>query len=357
MPLVSADTLSRLVAEHRTGGSAATVLTADMEDSDFGRIVRDAGGRVTGIIEQRDATPAQLAVTEVNGGIYAFDGALLAAALEKVGTDNVQGEYYLTDVIGILAAGDHPVRTVTTDPLELTGVNSHAQLAGAAALLRGRIAERWMAEGVSIVDPDRTYIGARVTLAPGVRLYPGVHLEGSTQVGVGSTVGPDVFASDTSIGAGCRIWYAALRGSRVGDGVEVGPYASLRPGTVLEADCKIGTFVETKNTRVGAGAKVPHLSYMGDADIGARANIGAGSITCNYDGVRKSRTTIGEGAFIGSDTMLVAPVEIGADAYTGAGSVITRDVPPGALAVERADQREIPGYAARVEVRKQERTE
>ena len=204
-------------------------------------------------------------------------------------------------------------------------------------------------------DPDRVYIGARVRLAPGVRLYPDVHLEGTTEVGSDSVVGPDVFALDTRVGAGTRIWYSVLRGSSVGDGAEVGPYASLRPGSLLEASSKLGTFVETKNTRVGEGAKVPHLAYMGDADIGARANVGAGSITCNYDGVSKHQTKIGERAFIGSDTMLVAPVTIGDDAVTGAGSVITHDVPPGALGVERSEQKEIRDYAARLEARKKKK--
>jgi bifunctional UDP-N-acetylglucosamine pyrophosphorylase/glucosamine-1-phosphate N-acetyltransferase len=204
-------------------------------------------------------------------------------------------------------------------------------------------------------DPGRVYLDARVRLAAGVRLYPDVHLEGTTEVAQGATVGPDVYALNSTIGAGARVWYAVLRDSHVGDDAEVGPYASLRPGTVLEARSKLGTFVETKNTTVREGAKVPHLAYMGDADIGSKANVGAGSITCNYDGVGKYPTKIGERAFIGSDTMLVAPITIGDDAVTGAGSVITRDVPAGSLAVERNEQKEIPGYAARVEARKQKK--
>ncbi len=355
MPLLSGRVLDALLAEHHSSGAAVTMLTAEVSGSDFGRILRDEQGRITGIVEQRDATAEQLAITEVNGGVYAFDGALLAESLRQIGRDNVQGEYYLTDVIGILAS--RGVAAMAADPVELTGVNSHHQLAAAASLMRHRIAEHWMAEGVWMLDPDRTYIGARVKLAAGVRLYPDVHLEGSTEVGPDTIVGPDVYAVDSVVGSGCRVWYAVLRDARVGDGAQVGPYASLRPETVLEADAKVGTFVETKNTRVGAGAKVPHLSYMGDADIGARSNIGAGTITCNYDGVRKHHTTIGEGAFIGSDTMLVAPVTIGNEAYTGAGSVITEDVPAGALAVERSTQKEIPGYAARVEGRRQKQVE
>lgn len=355
MPLLTGSTIRRLLEAHQDGTAAATVLTADIAGSDFGRILRDEAGNLVRIVEVRDASRAEVAMTEVNGGVYVFDGALLAGTLDGITTENAQGEYYLTDVIGLLAAAGHTVETVAADPVELTGVNSHQQLAAAARLMRHRINERWMSEGVWMQDPDRVYIGAGVRLAPGVRLYPDVHLEGTTAVGPNSVVGPDVYALDTQIGAGSRVWYAVLRASSVGDAAEVGPYASLRPGSVLETGSKLGTFVETKNTRLGEGAKVPHLAYMGDADIGARANVGAGSITCNYDGVSKYPTKIGERAFIGSDTMLVAPVTIGDDAVTGAGSVITRDVPPGALAVERAEQKEIRDYAARVEARKKKK--
>ncbi|MDR9451872.1 MAG: DapH/DapD/GlmU-related protein, partial [Acidimicrobiia bacterium] len=262
---------------------------------------------------------------------------------------------YLTDVIGILASAGHQIGTVAGDPADLAGVNSHQQLAAAAAVARQRINDRWMSEGVWMQDPARVYLGARVKLSPGVRLYPDVHLEGTTEIGADATLGPDVYALNSSVGAGSRVWYSVLRDSSVGEGAEVGPYASLRPGTVLEARSKLGTFVETKNTRLGVGAKVPHLAYMGDADIGAGANVGAGSITCNYDGVAKHTTKIGERAFIGSDTMLVAPLTVGEDAVTGAGSVITRDVSPGALAVERGEQKEIRGYAARVEARRKKK--
>ncbi len=355
MPLLTGSTIGRLLETHQKGEAAATVLTADIEGSDFGRILRNEEGDLVRIVEVRDANREEVAVTEVNGGVYVFDGELLAGTLDGLTTENVQGEYYLTDVIGLLAGAGHTVETVAADPIELTGVNSHQQLAEAARLIRHRINERWMSEGVWMQDPDRVYIGPRVRLAPGVRLYPDVHLEGNTEVGSGSVVGPDVYALDTQIGAASRVWYSVLRASSVGDAAEVGPYASLRPGSVLERGSKLGTFVETKNTRLGEGAKVPHLAYMGDADIGARANVGAGSITCNYDGVSKYPTKIGERAFIGSDTMLVAPVTIGDDAVTGAGSVITRDVPPGALAVERAEQKEIPDYAARVEARRKKK--
>jgi bifunctional UDP-N-acetylglucosamine pyrophosphorylase/glucosamine-1-phosphate N-acetyltransferase len=355
MPLLTESTIRRLLDAHQATKAAATVLTAEIQPSDFGRILRNEAGDLVRIVEVRDADPDELAVQEVNGGVYVFSGDLLGEALNDLTTDNAQGEYYLTDVIGWLAGAGHKVGTVVTDPVELTGVNSHQQLAGAARLVRRRINEGWMAEGVWMQDPDRVYIGARVRLSPGVRIFPDVHLEGATEVGSDSVLGPDVYALDTRIGAGSRVWYSVMRGSTVGDGAEVGPYASLRPGSVLEARSKLGTFVETKNTRLGEGAKVPHLAYMGDADIGARANVGAGSITCNYDGVSKYTTKIGERAFIGSDTMLVAPVTIGDDAFTGAGSVITQDVSPGALAVERNEQKEIRGYAARVEARKKKK--
>jgi len=355
MPLLTKTTIRKLLDHHQEGTAAATVLTAEIEGSDFGRMVRDGTGRLVGIVELKDADPDQASVLEVNGGVYVFDGNLLGEALESLTTENAQGEYYLTDVVGMLVGAGHTVDTVVTDAAELTGVNSHQQLADAAHLVRRRINQRWMSEGVWMQDPDRVYIGARVQLAAGVRIFPDVHLEGTTEVGADTILGPDVYALDTRIGMGSRVWYSVMRGSSVGDEAEVGPYASLRPGTVLEARSKLGTFVETKNTRLGEGAKVPHLAYMGDADIGARANVGAGSITCNYDGVSKYPTKIGERAFIGSDTMLVAPVTIGEDAYTGAGSVITQDVPPGSLAVERSEQREIRDYAARVQARKKKK--
>jgi bifunctional UDP-N-acetylglucosamine pyrophosphorylase/glucosamine-1-phosphate N-acetyltransferase len=233
----------------------------------------------------------------------------------------------------------------------VAGVNSHDQLAEAEAEIRGRINTEWQQRGVWMQDPSRVYIDPTVELAAGVRLYPGVHLEGSTRVASGAVVGPEVFAVDSSIGERSRVWYSVLRSAVVGEEVEVGPYASLRPGTVLEKGAKAGTFVEMKNTRVGEGAKVPHLAYMGDATVGPRSNVGAGTITCNYNGYEKLPTTIGADAFIGSDTMLVAPVNIGDGAITGAGSVITNDVEAGALAVERSEQKEIPGYAQRLQAR------
>ena len=268
----------------------------------------------------------------------------LARALPRLRRDNAKKEEYLTDVVGILA----PVAGFEVeDHRQTLGINSHDQLAAADALMQERINAAWMVAGVWMQDPYATYLDATVALSPGVRLYPGVHLEGATSVAAGAVVGPQVFAIDSSIGTGARVWYSVLRGAEVGEQVDVGPFASLRPGTVLHRGSKAGTFVEIKASTVGPGSKVPHLAYIGDASIGEDSNIGAGTITCNYDGFRKHRTVIGDHVFIGSDTMLVAPVEIGDGAFTGAGSAITRDVSPGSLAVERSQQREVPGYAAR----------
>ncbi|MBN2113319.1 MAG: bifunctional UDP-N-acetylglucosamine diphosphorylase/glucosamine-1-phosphate N-acetyltransferase GlmU [Acidimicrobiia bacterium] len=344
-PLLRPETLRALVEAR--ADAPASLLTTEMPDpTGYGRVVR-RGSRVVGIVEQRDATPEQRVIREVAVSTYAFDGAALAAALAALGTGNDQGEYYLTDAVAALAA-DGEVRAVpVADPAEVQGINSQDQLATVVAEVRRRLNAAWMAAGVEMVDPGRVYLDAGVAVAAGARLYPGVHLEGRTTVGAGAVVGPDVFAVDSIIGPGARVWYSVLRGAEVGEGAQVGPFASLRPGTRLEAGAKVGTFVETKATVVGRGSKVPHLSYMGDASIGEDSNIGAGTITCNYDGREKHRTVIGDRVFIGSDTMLVAPVTIGDEATTGAGSVITRDVSPGALAVERSRQREVPGYAAR----------
>jgi len=346
-PLLQAGSLQALLETHATTGADATLLTAEMPDpTGYGRVVRD-GDHVTAIVEERDADEAQQAIREVAVSTYAFNGDALADALLQIGTDNVQGEYYLTDAIGAIADGGVVAAVAGADAHEVQGVNSLDHLAAVAATMRERIVLRWMRAGVWVQDPARTYLDAGVTLEPGARIYADVHLEGVTTVASGAIVGPGVFAVDSTIGPGARVWYSVLRSAEVGEGAEVGPYASLRPGTVMAAGSKIGTFVETKATVVGPGSKIPHLSYVGDATIGERSNIGAGSITCNYDGYHKHPTVIGDRVRIGSDTMLVAPVEVGDDAWTGAGSVISKNVSPGALAVERSAQREVPDYAAR----------
>jgi bifunctional UDP-N-acetylglucosamine pyrophosphorylase/glucosamine-1-phosphate N-acetyltransferase len=347
-PLLTAHSIAALLEVHTRTEAAATCLTARVADATgYGRILRDVAGGVVGIVEHKDATPSQLALDEINSGVYAFDASLLREALIHIDTDNSQGEFYLTDVLAVLNADGHPITAFMTAEEEIAGVNSQSQLAAAAEVVRARLADELMEHGVWMQDPSTVYIDAAVTVEPGARIRPNVHLAGETWVASGADVGPDVFAVNSTIGEGARVWYSVLRSAEVGDHVEVGPYASLRPGARLESGSKAGTFVEMKNTTVRAGAKVPHLSYMGDADIGEGANIGAGTITCNYDGYNKHKTVIGKDAFIGSDTMLVAPISIGEGAVTGAGSTITSDVEAGALAVERSPQTDIPGYAAR----------
>ena len=346
MPLLTTGLLRRLA--ERPDEVATRMVTSIFDDpSGYGRVMRDEGGFVVEVVEERDCDEAQRAVREVNAGAYGFRAKDLIDALGGVSNQNAQSEYYLTDVIGILVGRGERLEPVEATPEEVVGINSQDQLTDAGRLLQARINHDLMESGVWMLDPERTYIEDTVTVAPGARIYPGVHLEGKTMVGAGAQVGPDVFAVDSTIGAGSTVWYAVLRGAMVGDECEVGPYASLRPGTVMEKGAKVGTFVETKNTTLGEKAKAPHLSYLGDATIGARSNIGAGSITCNYDGYEKHHTVIGEDVFIGSDTMLVAPLTVGDRAVTGAGSVITSDVEADALALERSEQQEIPGYSQR----------
>lgn len=334
-------------------GESARLISAHLDDpTGYGRVTRDVNGAVSGVVEHRDCTPEQLKIDEINAGIYAVRAGRLVDTLKKVTNDNAQGEYYLTDVIGILVSEGDRLMAVEASPQEVMGINSQDQLAEARKELQRRTNQGLMEAGVEIIDPDRTYIDETVKVEPGATIYPGTHLEGSTSVGAGSQIGPDVFAVDSTIGDDTVVWYAVLREAQIGNGCEVGPYASLRPGTVLENGAKIGTFVETKNATMGEGAKANHLAYLGDVAVGARSNIGAGVVTVNYDGVKKSRTEIGEDAFIGSDTMLIAPVTIGDRASTGAGSVITKDVSDDALAVERSDQKEIPDYSQRREARR-----
>jgi bifunctional UDP-N-acetylglucosamine pyrophosphorylase/glucosamine-1-phosphate N-acetyltransferase len=351
VPLLTPTLISELASLR--DDEAARMVVFELEDpTGYGRVIRGDDGRVIGVVEERDCTPEQLRIKEANAGLYATRAGLLLDSLAEVTDQNHQGEYYLTDVIGILAARGDRLATVKASPEEVSGINSQDQLASAQRELYRRVNQRLMESGVWMLDPDRTYIDDTVEVGAGARIYPGVHLEGSTTVGAGARVGPDVFATDSRIGAGSTVWYSVLRGAEVGEDCQVGPYASLRPGTVLEKGSKIGTFVETKNTVMGEEAKANHMAYLGDAVVGARSNIGAGVVTVNYDGVEKSRTEIGEDAFVGSDTMLVAPVRVGDRASTGAGSVITKDVPDDALAIERSEQKVIPGYSQRREARK-----
>jgi len=334
VPLLRAETLAMLATEHRHADAAASLLTARVPDpTGYGRVVRDAQGRVDRIVEQADADPDELEIDEINPSIYCFRRGFLAPALRRLSPENAQGEYYLTDVVEVLRRAGHVVLAVEADdPTDAFGVNDRAQLAEAEAELRSRINLGWMRAGVGMTDPSRTYLDTTVVLAPDVQLLPGTILEGRTVVGAGSVLGPDTHLVDTIVGEGAIVRQTVARESEIGDGATVGPYASLRAGTRLATGAHVGTFVEIKNSEIGEGAKVPHLAYVGDADIGPGANIGAGTITANYDGKRKHRTKVGADARTGSNTVLVAPVEIGDGAYTGAGSVVTRDVPAGALA-------------------------
>jgi bifunctional UDP-N-acetylglucosamine pyrophosphorylase/glucosamine-1-phosphate N-acetyltransferase len=349
MPLLRVRTLALLVREHADAGNAVTVLTARVpEPSGYGRIIRDKDGSLAGIVEETDATPAQRAIDEVNSGCYAFDGALLADAVKRVATSNAQGQEYLTDVVAILRGDGYPAGTVlAADPAEVQGVNDRVQLAQVRRAYNTRLLEEWMRAGVTIADPAATWIDVDVTLAPDAEILPGTHLQGRTVVGSGARIGPDCLLRDTSVAPGASVLYAVCESAEIGPGADVGPFARLRPGARIGPGAHIGTYVELKNAMVGEGAKVPHLTYVGDADVGARSNIGAGNIFANYDGVAKHHTTVGTDVRTGSNTVLVAPVRVGDGAYTAAGSVITEDVPPGALGVARSKQHNSEGWVER----------
>jgi bifunctional UDP-N-acetylglucosamine pyrophosphorylase / glucosamine-1-phosphate N-acetyltransferase len=349
VPLLRPETVEALVAAHEAGGLAATVLAAEVPDpAGLGRIVRDAEGNLERIVEERDAGPAEQAIREINAGIYAFDAAQLRAALGKVSSENDQGEEYLTDVFGLLAAVGHSVAVFrAADPRETLGCNDRAELAALRALLRDRVNMAWMRAGVTILDPATTWIDVTVSLAPDAVIDQNTQLVGTTSVGARATIGRDTTLVDTIVEDEAAVLRTHATGARVGPGASVGPFAYLRPGTRLAAQAKVGTFVETKNAEVGEKAKVPHLTYVGDATIGARANVGAGTIFANYDGLGKYHTTVGEAAFVGSDSVLMAPVEIGPGAYVAAGSAVTEDVPAGALGVARGQQRNVAGWVAR----------
>jgi bifunctional UDP-N-acetylglucosamine pyrophosphorylase / glucosamine-1-phosphate N-acetyltransferase len=332
-PLLRAETIAMLATQHRVQDAAATILTARLPDpTGYGRVVRDKDDRVARVVEDADATDEELAIDEINTSIYCFRRNLLMPALRRLSPENAQGEYYLTDAIAVLRGAGHKVIAVTIDDAaEASGVNDRVQLADAEAELRVRINRAWMRAGVTMVDPTRTYIDATVELEPDVRVLPGTILEGRTTIGAGSVVGPDCHLVDTVVGDNTRVQNTVAREVEIGDDCDVGPFAYLRPGTRLANGAKAGTFVEIKNSDIGEGTKVPHLSYVGDAEVGANANLGASTITANYDGVTKHRTKIGEGVHTSIHTSLVAPIEVGDGAETGAGAVVTHDVPPGRL--------------------------
>jgi bifunctional UDP-N-acetylglucosamine pyrophosphorylase/glucosamine-1-phosphate N-acetyltransferase len=351
-PLISAEDIADLLGAHTSSGAAATMLTIELDDpGSYGRVMRDEAGEVERIAEAKaagDAGPKELAIREINAGTYAFAAEPLATALRGLSNDNAQGEYYLTDVFAALREAGHSVAGHPTEDFAVTmGVNNRAELAAAEAEGRRRILHRHMLAGVTVVDPGTTWIEAEVEIAADARIEPGTSLRGATAIGAGSVVGPLSTLIDTRLGENVAVPHSYLVECEVLDGCDVGPFAYLRPGAHLEPGAKAGTFVEIKNTRIGPGSKVPHLAYVGDAEIGEGSNLGAGTITANYDGFRKHRTTIGSGVRIGVDTMLIAPVQVGDAAYTGAGAVIKQDVPEGALAVSENDQRNIEGYAER----------
>jgi bifunctional UDP-N-acetylglucosamine pyrophosphorylase / glucosamine-1-phosphate N-acetyltransferase len=349
VPLLSEATLGRLVQRHVESGAAATLLTATVADpGGYGRVVREQG-RPTGIVEHRDATAAQREIREIGTSVYCFDARRFWPALAQVTPDNEQHEYYLTDVIGILhRQGERLEAVITDDPTECLGVNDRRQLAGLATIMRGRILDRLMAAGVTVIDPAATYVDDTVTIGMDTVLHPNVSLAGRTVVGAQCVVSAGCQVTDTTIADGVLLKpYCVLAESTVETGAQLGPFCHLRPLSHVGANAKIGNFVELKKSKIGRGSKVPHLSYVGDTQMGEGVNVGAGTITCNYDGAKKHETIIGDGVFVGTNSSLVAPLTIGEGAYVAAGSVITKSVPPGALAVARGRQETREGWVSR----------
>jgi bifunctional UDP-N-acetylglucosamine pyrophosphorylase/glucosamine-1-phosphate N-acetyltransferase len=348
-PLLTGATLQGLLRTHDDEGNAATILSTDMPDpTGYGRIVRQDDGSVAAIVEHKDASEDVRTIREINVGVIAFDGKLLAQALPQVSTDNAKGEEYLTDAIEILRRdGERAGAYKSPDWIETQGVNDKVQLAQARRQLNDRLLERLMRAGVTVIDPATTWVDVEVTAEADAVIHPGTQLHGRTHLAAGAEVGPGTTLTDTLVAEDAKVVNAVCVQAEIGPGAQVGPFAYLRPGTRLLARAKAGTYVEMKNSTIGEGAKVPHLTYVGDGDIGPGANIGAGTIFANYDGVTKSRTTIGEAVFVGSNSVLVAPVEIGDGAYTAAGSTVVSDVPPGAIAVARGMQRNVEGWVER----------
>lgn len=341
IPLIQAQTLQTLIEYHQDHAAVATVLTAVVEDpTGYGRIIRNADGSLNRIVEEKDASKEEKAIKEINSGIYCFNSKAVFAALKHINTCNAQNEYYLTDVLKIFAAEGKKVEVLTTEAVgDIYGINDRVQLAQAEAILRQRKNIELMRNGVTIMDPASTFIDATVQIASDTVILPYTIIEGSTVIGNWCHVGPFTRITDSRIGQEVTIENSRLNQAEIGDHCNIGPYAYLRPGAVLHHDVKVGDFVEIKKSVIGSNSKVPHLSYVGDATVGRHVNIGAGTITCNYDGRNKYETVLADGVFIGSNTNLVAPVKIGENSMTGAGSTITKDVPPDTLAVERADQR------------------
>ncbi|WP_207453763.1 bifunctional UDP-N-acetylglucosamine diphosphorylase/glucosamine-1-phosphate N-acetyltransferase GlmU [Desertivibrio insolitus] len=349
VPLLDAQTLAGLIAAHRGSGAGATVLSAILDDATgYGRIVRGTDGSLDRIVEHKDATDDERAITEINSGTYVFRAPDLREQLAKVGTDNAQAEKYLTDVLGLLRQAQVPIDAVpVAESWLVNGINDRAQLADTAGRLNAMIVRGWQLAGVTILDPASTWIDLKVKLEPDVEILPNTQLKGATTIASGAVVGPDTTLVDTEVGANAVVKRTDATLSVIGEGATVGPWAYLRPNTKLAADGKIGTFVETKNATIGEGSKVPHLSYIGDTEVGVGANVGAGTITANYDGVNKHRTVVGSHVRTGSHNVFVAPVRIGDGAYTGAGTVVRKDVPAGALAINVAPQRNMDGWVSK----------
>lgn len=343
VPLLDSDTLRAVIAHHQTHQAQATLLTARYADpTGYGRVVRFEDGRVKKVVEEKDATDEERTLREINAGCYVFDASAVRSALAEVKADNAQGEKYLTDVVAVMvAAGQRVEAVMVEDEWLVEGINDRIQLSEVAARLNRMIIRGWQRDGVTVIDPGSTWIDLRVELAPDVTILPGVQLRGDTVVGSGSTIGPDSTLTDCVIGQNVSVSRTDATDAEVRNGATVGPFAYLRPGTLIDEQGKVGTFVETKNSTIGPGAKVPHLSYIGDAEIGEGTNIGAGTITANYDGVNKSRTTIGRHVRTGSHNVFVAPVTIQDGSYTAAGTVIRRDVPAGSLAVTASQVRHL----------------
>ena len=336
VPLLRPETLERLLERHRSSGAAVTLLTARLEDpSGYGRVVADAAGQVSGIVEHRDCSQEQRRITLINAGIYCFDWAKLAAVLPQLTTDNDQGELYLTDTVAMLSPAMH---LEVSDPDEINGINDRLQLAQCEAVLQERLRRHWMVQGVTFTDPASCTLSEGTRFGRDVLVEPQCHFRGSSTIGDGCRIGPGCLIENTSLAAGVEVLYSVLRDSSVAEGCMVGPYAQLRAGARLESGCRVGNFVEVKNSHLEAGVKANHLSYLGDADLGANVNVGAGTITANYDGIRKHRTVIGAGSKTGANSVLVAPITLGAGVTVAAGSTLTQNVPAGALALGRARQ-------------------
>lgn len=347
VPLLTATTVQGLVEEFTKAQAKGAVLTACLADpSGYGRVVRQGDRLVARIVEHGDASPEELAIQEVNSGIYCFERAALAECLQALRPDNVQGEYYLTDVVQLMGRRDWPVVAYRVeDPQEIMGINNRVQLAEAESIMRRRLNTKLMLAGVTMIDPSTTYIDAGVEIGQDTVIHPFTILRGKTRIGRGCTVGPQVNLRDTTLGDEVEIRYTVAEEAKIGDQAKIGPFAYLRPGTVLGRGVKVGDFVEIKKSFIDEGSKVPHLTYIGDAVIGKSVNVGAGTITCNYDGQQKHQTVIEDGVFIGSNSNLVAPIKIGANAYVAAGSTLTSDVPAESLAVARERQRIIPDWS------------